>query len=125
MATFKLIAKKNIMPTISIGLQTTHYLYGKIIFLLLLCTFLLFTGCNKSVTKNQMSEGNIEYEIQYTNNSGRSFPVQLLPKTMYLTFNQNFAAYTIEDRVGLFAIKIITDLKSHRHLTLIKVFDKK
>jgi len=72
-----------------------------------------------------MEQGAITFDIAYTNNSGRSFPMQLLPKTIEMKFNRNFASYTIEDRVGLFSICNILDLSHHKSATLIKVFDKK
>lgn len=113
------------MPTACHGLRVIHIFIRTAFVVLALFIISLFTECRSSTEKNQMSEGVIEYDIHYVNNSGRNFPIQLLPKVMYFTFNRNFAEYSIEDRVGLFAIKIITDLKSHQHLTLIKVFDKK
>jgi len=51
--------------------------------------------------------------------------MQLLPKTMDFKFNRNFASYSLQDRVGLFAITIIINLQKHNHITMIKVFDKK
>lgn len=113
------------MPNASSGLQIIKRIIVKPLFFLSLFAVFLICDCSKTSQKSQLSEGEIEYDITYVNNSGRNFPIQLLPKTMQLTFNQNFAAYTIKDRVGLFAIKIISDLKKHNHITLIKVFDKK
>jgi hypothetical protein len=42
-----------------------------------------------------------------------------------MKFNNNFASYTLEDRVGLFSISNIINLSDHENITLIKVFDKK
>jgi hypothetical protein len=92
---------------------------------LLVLLTLFQTGCSHFNFGDKITEGILEYEIEYTNNSGRGFPIQLLPKTMTLKFNHHFAAYTIEDRVGLFSISVTTNLKDRTHLTLIKVFDKK
>lgn len=88
--------------------------------------FLVFlAGCSSSPINPKMNQGIITFDIAYTNNSGKSFPLQLLPKTIEMKFNRNYASYTIEDRVGLFSISNIINLSSHRNLTLIKVFDKK
>lgn len=91
----------------------------------IMISFFLLIQCSDVIEKDKLTEGIIEYDIAYVNNSDRSFPLQLLPKTMELKFNRNYAAYTIEDRVGLFSISIITNLKKRNHLTLIKVFNKK
>jgi hypothetical protein len=72
-----------------------------------------------------LDQGTITFDINYINNSGKNFPIQLLPKTIEMKFNQNYASYTIEDRVGLFSISNILNLNNHKSQTLIKVFDKK
>lgn len=92
------------------------------IFIALTC----ITSCGKrNKAGGQISEGIIEYDIAYSNRSGQNFPFQLLPKVMELKFNENFSAYTLEDRLGLFSISNILDFSKHQHITLIKVFDKK
>jgi hypothetical protein len=91
----------------------------------LLLTLVLIPGCSDSSVSEKINQGSITFDIVYTNNSGRSFPMQLLPKTIEMKFNNNFASYTIEDRVGLFSISNVLDLKHHKSATLIKVFDKK
>jgi len=93
------------------------YCFSVVLVFLETCTT---TGFNDNV-----NEGYITFDIAYTNNSGRSFPIQLLPKTIEMRFNRNYACYTLEDRVGLFSISNIIDLNKHENLTLIKVFDKK
>lgn len=81
-------------------------------------------NCNNAEINSKIDEGIIEYEISYLN-TNQHFPVQLLPKIMEMKFNRNFTSYTIEDRLGLFIISNIVDLKDRKHITLIKVFDKK
>ena len=96
-----------------------------VILLSLLISFLpLLNSCNSNEINSKVDEGVIEYEISYLNTS-RHFPVQLLPKVMKMEFNRNYTSYTIEDRLGLFIISNIIDLKERKHTTLIKVFDKK
>jgi hypothetical protein len=87
--------------------------------------FILLNSCTTSYFSEKMDQGDVTFDIAYTNNSGRSFPIQLLPKTIDMKFNNNFASYTLEDRVGLFSISNIIDLLKHENITLIKVFDKK
>jgi hypothetical protein len=84
-----------------------------------------FHSCTSPKLQHKIDHGIVTYDISYKNNSGRSFPIQLLPKTLEMKFNQHFTSYSIEDRVGLFSICNITNLKTRGHSTLIKVFDKK
>lgn len=108
--------------------QTFRKLFDlPILYFLCLSFAILFTGisCSHQGFKEKINEGVIIYDITYKNNSGQSFPIQLLPKTLEMKFNENYVAYTIEDRVGLFSISNITDLNNRRHRTLIKVFDKR
>lgn len=90
-----------------------------------LCMVFILVGCKSGTFKEKFDEGSIVFDIEYVNNSGKSFPLQLLPKTIEMKFNQNFTSYTIEDRVGLFSISNIVNLHNHKNETLIKVFDKK
>jgi hypothetical protein len=103
--------------------------YNQVIIKLKVCVFLVFStfliNCHNNIINEKLKEGSILYDITYFNTSDRNFPPQFLPNTMELKFNKNYASYTIEDRVGLFSISNITDLKKHSHLTLIKVFNKK
>jgi hypothetical protein len=114
------------MPYIPYKLQSlltkTRYVLFSVFASLL---FILTNRCSVKELDHKIHQGTITYDISYTNNSGRSFPVQLLPKTLEMKFNSHFSSYTIEDRVGLFSISNVTDLKKTGHYTLIKVFDKK
>jgi hypothetical protein len=103
------------------SLATLHAIWG--IFFSIIC--ISFTACSDKKISGKIDQGTIVFDIAYINNSGKSFPLHLLPKTMEMKFNQNFVSYIIEDRVGLFSIRNITNLKKQSHLTLIKVFDKK
>jgi hypothetical protein len=75
-------------------------------------------------SNKRITQGIIQFDIKYLNKSSK-FPVQLMPKTLELRFNKEFSSYTIEDRLSLFSIKNILNYKDRRHITLIKVFDKK
>jgi hypothetical protein len=44
---------------------------------------------------------------------------------MEFKFNENFASYTIEDKVGIFTIRDIKCAKDHDHITMIKFFSEK
>ena len=83
----------------------------------------LLTQCRS--LQDKLTEGTIEYEIVYTNNSTQNIPLQLLPKTMQVKFNHNFVSYTIEDKFGVFSICNIQNLRKQSQITLIKLFNKK
>lgn len=94
-------------------------------FVCFLILFLIFNSCTTSYFSDKIDQGNVIFDIAYTNNSGRNFPVQLLPKTIEMKFNNNFASYTLEDRFGLLSISNIINLSGHENITLIKFYDKK
>lgn len=100
--------------------NTFHYLFIPIVML-----GLLVISCRQKVYTDQIKEGVVTYDIKYSSNTERNFPLQLLPKTMEMHFNDHFVSFEIKDRVGLFSIRNINDLNEKHHITLIKVFDKK
>jgi hypothetical protein len=108
--------------------QNINKFFGKkpnvILLMIILSLLPVLKSCNNDEINTKVDEGIIEYEISYLN-TGNHFPVQLLPKIMKMEFNRNFTSYTIEDRLGLFVISNIIDLKDRKHVTLLKVFDKK
>jgi hypothetical protein len=101
-----------------------QYFIPKSLTILLICV-VVFSACTSHFSQNKIKQGVVSFDITYINTSGRNIPIQLLPKTMLLKFNSRYASYTLEDRLGLFSISNIVDLKKCSHLTLIKVFDKK
>jgi GLPGLI family protein len=85
----------------------------------------ILVQCNDNNQNNHISQGIIQYDITYIKQADKKFPIQLMPKTMELKFNKEFSSYSIEDRLGLFCIKNILNYAESKHITLIKVFDKK
>jgi hypothetical protein len=96
---------------------------GTIVILLVILG--LGLGCKRLNGHHAANQGVVVFDIEYVKNSGRNIPVQFLPKVMELKFNKHYASYSIEDRLGLFAISNQIDLKKHLHVTMVKVFDKK
>jgi hypothetical protein len=91
-----------------------------------LIIFSLFVlSCKNKNDFNKISEGAIEYDISYSSDSSSSVPLQFLPKTMVLSFNEQYASYKIEDMMGVFCITNITNLEKRTHLSTIKIFNKK
>jgi hypothetical protein len=94
-------------------------------FLIILFISLTLSSCNYKSNDSNISQGLIEYDINYIEQANKKIPLQLMPKTMDLLFNKNFSQYSIEDRLGLFSIKNIINFKLNKHITLVKIFDKK
>lgn len=82
-------------------------------------------SCKNDADIQKINEGIIEYDIAYSSDSISSVPMQFLPKTMILQFNQNHASYKIEDMMGVFCITNITNLSGRTHVSTIKIFNKK
>ncbi len=105
--------------------MNTHLLQVKTKYLLFIVVVIFICNSCKTPMRDKITEGCIQYKIVYDYTSDKNFPTQLLPKTLLFKFNKNYASYSLEDKVGLFAINIIINLKKHNHVTMIKVFDKK
>jgi len=109
-------------------LPVTSNLKNKLNYVLKICTtiisIVLLTECS-NYSYDKFTEGIIEYDICYVNNSEQSFPLQLLPKTMEFKFNKNFASFSIEDKIGAFALNNVKNLKEHNQVTMIKFFTEK
>jgi hypothetical protein len=110
-----------------IQLKSYHSLFGKraikafIAFVLVLIS----TNCKKNNNNTNISQGIIQYDITYINQTEKRIPLQLMPKTLEVKFNKEFSEYTIQDRLSLFCIQNIMNYNESKHITLIKVFDKK
>jgi hypothetical protein len=86
---------------------------------------LISTNCTKNNNNTNISQGVLQYDITYINQTGKRIPLQLMPKILEVKFNKDFSEYTIQDRLSLFCIQNIMNYNDNKHITLIKVFDKK
>ena len=100
------------------------FLQVRLKYILIITVLFVCFSC-KTPLRDKINEGVIRYNIVYNYTSDKNFPVQILPKTLEFKFNKNFASYSLEDKVGLFAINIVINLQKHNHITMIKIFDKK
>ncbi len=82
-------------------------------------------SCENENSLDKIKEGIIEYDITYSSDSTSSVPVQFLPKTMIMRFNQNYASYKIEDMMGVFCITNTTNISRRTHVSTIKLFNNK
>lgn len=86
----------------------------------------LVLGCTTENNRKCIREGIIEYEIRFSEDiSNRNTATNLLPKKMILTFDRHYAKTTISGFMGLFNMGLITDLRTRKSQTFVKIFDKK
>jgi hypothetical protein len=83
-------------------------------------------SCKKTVQKGSITEGLIEYDIQYLeNNMQKNIPTNLLPKKMTMKFKDNISRREIEGFMGLFSLMLITDHEETTTTAFLKVLGKK
>lgn len=84
----------------------------------------LLTSCiNDRNRKNNVS-GRIDYKITYLNTDLDNKTTEILPKRMKLIFNENEAVNNIEGFLGFYKLDAITNFRSRKCSTMLKVFDK-
>ncbi len=94
--------------------------------LLIATTLIVCNSCKKSVQKGSITEGIIEYNIEYLeNNMQKNIPTNLLPKKMTMTFKDNISKREIEGFMGLFSLMLITDHEETITTAFLKVLGKK
>jgi hypothetical protein len=86
---------------------------------------LSLVSCNKIADPNKISQGIIEYDIQYDKDLQRQVPTFLMPKKMTMKFNRQYSMNQIEGFMGLFSLTNISNSKGNKHTTLLKIFEKK
>ncbi|MFW6225197.1 MAG: hypothetical protein ACOC4B_02930 [Bacteroidota bacterium] len=83
-------------------------------------------SCKKSAPKGSITEGVIEYNIEYLeNNMQKNIPTNLLPKKMTMMFKDNMSKRNIEGFMGLFSLTLITDHEETTTTAFLKVLGKK
>jgi GLPGLI family protein len=101
--------KKNIFPLLSI------------------LTFFFFSlsSCSTKHDNKNISEGEIEYNIDYLDNSKENPLIMLLPKKMTTEFNENSSFTIIEGFLGTFKLCYLSKSDIKQHFTLFQMMDKK
>lgn len=87
-------------------------------------TTILFVGCKNLILKD-LSEGYIEYSIEYDQDEPVSYGNKLRPSLMVVKFRDNNTVNKIESLSGAFSFAFIQDVEAHKTYTLIKLFNKK
>ncbi len=93
-----------------------NYLY--ILFLLLIIS------CGEPATNSQLTEGTIHFKIQYFDCPNNGIK-QILPQEMSMTFKDNNTISQIDGFMGLYTFAFITNTRSAKNSTLLKIMDKK
>lgn len=96
------------------------------IYLLAVCAALsmFYGGCRLHSGKPAITEGIIQYRIDYKADSS-GVPTQLLPRNMTLTFKDNLSMNRITGFMGLFEFTNYTDARKKVNTTCLKFFDNR
>lgn len=93
-------------------------------FLLLLC--LALASCNSSVNKKGISEGIIEYKIDYPKMDENDIMLaSMMPKNMNMKFKDNNTVSELKTGAGVFQTKFINQNKEKKLIHLVKMVSKK
>jgi hypothetical protein len=84
----------------------------------------LLAGCNRK-TERGVTEGRIEFQINYEQEEIGGFSASLLPSTMIMEFKDNMVKNTIQGGMGFFDLANISDLNKNRFITYLKFIDKR
>lgn len=93
---------------------------------LLLIALVLGNCASQSIDHPQeMSEGEIEFEVTYPGFDSNSLVLEVLPTTITLVFKDNKIKTTFSAAAGLFQLSVISDGKSKQLINSVKLFGDK
>ncbi len=81
--------------------------------------------CNNTLESGQISEGEIEYKVQYSENGHNSLLIALLPTQVTTYFKENSSCTLIEGDLGLFKLSYVLNGNEHKSYSLLQIIDKK
>lgn len=84
-----------------------------------------FVSCDRTVENEGMSEGYIDYEISYLQNSLKTIPTELLPKKMVYKFRNENTIQKIDGFLGFFSIFHLVNKKKSINSTFLKIRNHK
>ena len=88
--------------------------------------FVLFVmSCSEGSHTGQLSEGIIEYKVEYVSDSAIALATQMLPKTMTLKFKRHLSVNRIAGFFGFFEIANYADARKGTNSTCLKILDNK
>ncbi len=112
--------KKEIYIPIIKKFGLSYLLYGFFIFLS--CQFL---SCNDSVSNEFITEGEIDYTIEYLDSKQENPLIGFLPQEMTTSFRYNASRTAIEGLFGTFKLIYIYNYPKEKNYTLLQILDKK
>jgi len=84
-----------------------------------------FSTCSYKSNDKIISEGEIEYNIEYLDNNADNPLIMLLPKKMTTLFKDNSSYTLIEGFLGTFKLIYINSSVKHKNYSLFQMMDKK
>jgi GLPGLI family protein len=93
-------------------------------FIFFIFTLAIFVSCNQPPREGRITSGRIDYDITYLNDNLDEKTMELLPKHMKLSFDENQALNNIEGFLGFYKLDAITDFHTRKCSTILKIFDK-
>jgi hypothetical protein len=91
---------------------------------LVILATLMLSSCNGKSDRKTISCGRIDYRITYLNENLDKKMLEILPKHMKLIFNQKEAINNIEGFLGFYKLEALTNFRSRKCSTVLKVIDK-
>jgi len=101
-----------------------NWLFTMLRFLLIFIVLSLLS-CSDIGQKKKISEGEIEYQIEYLDNERDNPFIMLLPRKMITSFNENSSHTLIEGFFGTFKLSYILNSLQEKNFTLLQIMDKK
>jgi GLPGLI family protein len=96
-------------------------------YLIFALTGLLFihVSCTNEPNTQKISQGAIEYDIEYLDDERENPLIMLLPREMVTTFSDNSTHTLIEGVFGTFKMTYISNYQEKKNYTLLQIMDKK
>jgi GLPGLI family protein len=93
--------------------------------ILILILLLFFCSCRELTDEKYISEGIIEYEIDYPETESDNVMIALMPKTMEFKFKKEKVLIDFNGGMGLFKATFVSNLKDQSMLHMVKILNKK
>lgn len=98
---------------------------GVLLFGILLTLIFANSSCNGGVDSKNISEGEIEFQIEYLDNERDNPLIALLPTKMTTFFRENSSFTLIEGFFGTFKLGYILNFNERMNYSLLQILDKK
>jgi len=95
---------------------------GRILYILLL---FLCVSCGIKNKFSEVTEGEINYKLEYIGNEKNNPIISIMPSTMTIKFNKHHTVQTVEGWLGLFSLTGISDFDNGKNYAILKVLEKK